>query len=110
MRREVVGHVDGGGVRALVQHGGLFFQKRGGWLRNYQLRHRTGTLDAPIFPLLSADFSTIAVHVRVHRSPALIQNTSPSEFSVAAQPSRNSVNTASHAAGPPPISHKHPPR
>src|SRR5436853_567738 len=54
VRREVVGHVDGGGARALIQHGGLFFQKRGGWLRNYQLSHTTGTLEPAIFAVLWA--------------------------------------------------------
>src|SRR3954452_6823483 len=44
-----LGTLTAAGRGLLSSMAGLFFQKSGGWLRKYQLRHRTGTLEPAIF-------------------------------------------------------------
>jgi hypothetical protein len=77
---QIVGHIDGGGLWALVQHGGLFERYRGmAMVQNYQLRGDPGTsitcdLSAHLRELLrrQPDFRRRALESRYRLLQALL--------------------------------------
>src|SRR5215210_6543483 len=52
VRSKVIGNIDAGGARALVQHGGLFNFWAWGCPASYQLRRGTGTPQGSYFRLI----------------------------------------------------------
>jgi hypothetical protein len=84
--RQIVRHVDGGGVGALVQHRGLLNVRSGDWEPNYQLRRATGTpMSCDLWPVCGE-----LLRGNQPRSAAVAKNTSASESSVSSQSSGSS--------------------
>ncbi len=97
VRGKVVGHVDGGGAWALVQHGGLFEFRSVALSRKLSASSRDGNATAGSYFALIGRFTKVCGSGRVHKSAAAIQNTSPSESSVSSHSSGNCGNAASSA-------------
>src|SRR6201986_828425 len=109
VRGEVVRDVDGGGIGALVEHGGLLLAGVWRYCAGYQLHRGTGTPVAAIFAFNQEVLRAVQAAQLAHKSAAAIQNTSPLESSVSSHNNGNCGKATSTTSRPRPISHNRPP-
>src|SRR3954453_23349010 len=103
VRSKVIGNIDAGGARALVQHGGLFKFQGVGLACKLSASSLDGNPRGLIFPA-NPTVQGLRFTFAFTSSIAPIQNTSASECSVSSHNNGSRGNAASSAAPPRPIS------